>query len=295
MNSTSGESSDSDSTMDSSDDDAQTEKPRWVKLPEKPQPCKRKRSTDSSDEEPQNKVSKRMPINYSGIHRRNKDPRRNRKRVYVPDTDEEDMERKIPRNRSRTAHLNQLIEKNDEINEKRIRIETLETDNRSLMEKSNKCEFKLIELQDLLKKEQEQVKLLSNQLDDLGDDKDEGMSAIEKAITNSVTIEQINNIRYLIKSGNVDQVLDDNDNLVTIQRIFTAMLEGVIPIYNPQNLVFSKNQRQFMKNLERVGIDNAKDYISQNIDEFLKIFEALDMSLKLVTKSFNKYVQKSYK
>ena len=41
VHSTSGESSDSDSTMDSSGDDAQTEKPRWVKLPEKPQPCKR--------------------------------------------------------------------------------------------------------------------------------------------------------------------------------------------------------------------------------------------------------------
>ena len=73
------------------------------------------------------------------------------------------------------------------------------------------------------------------------------------------------------------------------------MLEGVIPVYNPQNLVFNKNQRQFMKNLEKIGIDSAKDYILQNIEEFLKIFEALDMSLKLVTKSFNKYVQKSYK
>ena len=297
LNSTSGESSDSDSSMDSSDDESETKTPRWVKIPvdNKTPVCKRNRSPDSSDDEPPSKAPKRMPIKYSDIHKYNKDPRENRKRMYIPETDEEDMGSKRIRNRSSTAHLNQLIEKNDEINEKRIRIEALETDNRSLMEKNNKCEFKVNELQDLLKKEQERVKLLSNQLNDLEDDDNEGMSAVEKALMNSVTIEQINNVRYLIKSGEIERVLNDNDNLVTIQRIFTAMLEGVIPVYNPQNLVFSKNQRQFMKNLERIGIDSAKDYILQNIEEFLKIFEALDMSLKLVTKSFNKYVQKSYK
>ena len=162
MNSTSGESSDSDSSMDSSDDESETMTPRWVKLPvdNKTPICKRNRSPDSSDEEPPSKVPKRMSIKYSDIHKYNKDPRENRKRMYIPDTDEEDMGRKRIRNRSSTAHLNQSIEKNDEINEKRIRIEALETDNRSVMENNNKYEFKVNELQDLLKKEQERVKLL---------------------------------------------------------------------------------------------------------------------------------------
>ena len=47
-----------------------------------------------------------------------------------------------------------------------------------------------------------------------------------------------------------------------------------------------------MKNLERVGIDKAKDYILQNIEQFHEIFEALDMSFKLVNKSLNNYGRK---
>ena len=50
-----------------------------------------------------------------------------------------------------------------------------------------------------------------------------------------------------------------------------------------------------MKTLETIGLDEAKDYIEENIQEFLEIFEILDMSLKLVTKAFNKYGQKVYK
>ena len=47
-----------------------------------------------------------------------------------------------------------------------------------------------------------------------------------------------------------------------------------------------------MKNLEKVGLDSAKDYILQNIEDFLKIFEALDMSFKLVNKALNNYWRK---
>ena len=62
LHSTSGESSDSDSSMDSSDDESETKKPRWVKLP---------------------------VVNKTPTY--NRKPRENRKRMYVPDTDEEDV------------------------------------------------------------------------------------------------------------------------------------------------------------------------------------------------------------
>ena len=109
---------------------------------------------------------------------------------------------------------------------------------------------------------------------------------------NSVTLEEMNNVLYLIKSGEIEQVLNDDDKLLTIMRIFTAMLEGVLPIYNPKSIVFSKKQKKFMRNLEKVGIDSAKDYILQNIEDFLKIFEALEMSFKLVNKAHNNYGRK---
>ena len=86
--------SDSDSTMDSTDDEPQTEKPRWVKLSEDDKACIRKhnlhfiernRSPHSSDEEHPSKRSKRIPIKYSDIYNYNKNPRKNRMRLKVPD------------------------------------------------------------------------------------------------------------------------------------------------------------------------------------------------------------------
>ena len=158
--------------------------------------------------------------------------------------------------------------------------------------KLEKKDMKIIDLENILKKKQRRVKKLSNQLDDIKYNDPNKLDALEKVLMNSVNLEEKNNLRYLIKSGEIEQVLDDNDKLITIMRIFTAMLEGAIPIYNPKNIVFSKNRRQFMKNLEKDGIDNAKDYILQNIEEFHKIFEALDMSFKLINKTLNNYGRK---
>ena len=73
------------------------------------------------------------------------------------------------------------------------------------------------------------------------------------------------------------------------------MLEGVIPLSNPQNLAFSKNQRSFMINLQNEGLDNMRDLIIENADDFFEVFQILDMSLKLVIKAFNKYGQNTYK
>ena len=111
------------------------------------------------------------------------------------------------------------------------------------------------------------------------------MSALEKVLTNSVSISQINDIRHLLKSGSLTPILDDDDKVVTIQRLFSGMVEGVIPITSPQRLYFTVEQRDFMKNLETMDIYGAKNYIEQNTDMFANIFHILDMTLKLMVKA----------
>ena len=123
----------------------------------------------------------------------------------------------------------------------------------------------------------------------------EEMTPLDKALMNSVTIEQINDIRHYLKAGDISLILNDDNKLLIIQRILAGMSEGIIPISNPQNLIFTESHKSFMSTLKTIGLDEAKDYIEDNIQDFLEIFEILDMSLKLVTKAFNKYGQKTYK
>jgi hypothetical protein len=87
----------------------------------------------------------------------------------------------------------------------------------------------------------------------------------------------------------------DDDKLSIIQKIISGMVEGVIPISNPQELAFSDDQKSFMKDLQNVGLDNIRELITDNVDNFYEVFQILDMSLKLVVKAFNKYGQNAYK
>ena len=318
LDSTSGESSNSDSTIDSEDEIVNTNKRIRVPDSSDEEPPakiarkkrlikrrKRKRAADqSNDEEPQRKIRKKKPT----IHKHNRDPSGTEEYVYVSDTDEEEIEKipkykPPPRRKSRTPYyLNDLVRKDTEIRELKREIEALREEIRGFVGVKAGCESKISELQKLLEreqhlrnKEQEQHNLLAKQFEDHKENAIHEMTPLDKALNNSVAIDQINDIRHLIKSGRIDPILNDENKLIAIQQIVSGMLEGVIPISNPQNLAFTKKQKSFMKTLETIGLDEAKYYIEENIQEFLEIFEILDMSLKLVTKAFNKYGQKVYK
>ena len=318
LDSTSGESSNSDSTIDSEDEivttnkrirvpDSSDEEPP-AKIPRKKiliKRQKRKRAPDQSvDEEPERKKPKKKHI----IHKHNKDLNNTDEYVYVSDTDDEEIAKipkykPPPRRKSRTPYyLNDLVRKDTEIRELKQQIEALREEIRGFVGVKAGCESKILELQKLLEreqhlrnKEQEQRKLLAKQLEDHKENAIHEMTPLDKALNNSVSIDQINDIRHIIKSGHIGLIWNDENKLITIQRIISGMLEGVIPISNPQNLAFTKKQKSFMKTLETIGLDEAKDYIEENIQDFLEIFDVLDMSLKLVTKAFNKYGQTVYK
>ena len=316
LDSTSGESSDSDSTIDSEDEIVTTNKRKRIRDP------------DSSDEEPPAKVSrkkkftkkrKRAPDQSDDEHperkkRKKKSAARNKdlggtdEYVYVSDTDDEDIAKipkyePPPRRKSRTPYyLNDLVRKDTEIRELKREIEELREEIRGFVGFKAGCESKILELErlfererDLRKKEQEQRELLAMQFENYKENVIEEMTPLDKALNNSVTIDQINDIRHHLKAGHIDPILNDENKLLIIQRILAGMSEGIIPITNPQNLIFTKSQKSFMSTLKTIGLDEAKDYIEGNIQEFLEIFEIMDMSLKMVTKAFNKYGQKTYK
>ena len=149
----------------------------------------------------------------------------------------------------------------------------------------------IVELQGLLKKEQSytQTKLYSEQLDSIKSGSND-MTPIEKILTNSVTLEQINEIRYLLKSGELQLILDDDHLVVTIQHLFMGFLEGVIPIANPQDLAFTTEHKEYMRHLEKMGIDEAARYLLENPKPLAEIFFILDQSLKLMSKTYLQFI-----
>ena len=316
LDSMSGESSDSDSTIDSEDEVVTTNKRVHVPDSSDEEPPakihrrnkltkrrKRKRAPDQSDDDqPERKIRKKKSA------ARNKDPGDAEEYVYVSDTDEEDIAKipkyePPPRRKSRTPYyLNDLVNKDTEIRELKREIEELREEIRGFVGFKAGCESKILELErlfererDLRKKEQQQRELLAMQFENYKENVIEEMTPLDIALMNSVTIEQINVIRHYLKVGDIDPILNDENKLLIIQRILAGMSEGIIPITNPQNLIFTKSQKSFMSTLKTIGLDEAKDYIEESIQDFLEIFEIMDMSLKLVTKAFNKYGQKTYK
>ena len=244
---------------------------------------KRKHKSDSSDEEQPAKLPKLEPRKKRLNSKRGKDPRfnSNNKRVYVSDTDDEELEKKRYRRSDRepsthtTRFRDRLLALKGKIRNLNKKLENLAQENRRL--------------QKTLDIELEQKELLTKQLGQVKNGDFDGITAVEKALMNSVTIEQINDIRKLVKLGYIERILEDEDKLLVIQRIMTGMLEGVIPISNPQEMAFTSKQRKFMHLLERVGVSEVKDTITENVQEFYEVFEILDISLKMITKAFNQY------
>ena len=246
---------------------------------------KRKHKSDSSDDAQPAKLSK---VASKKIHyiKRAQAPRfnSNNKRVHVSDTEDDELEKK--RYRTSDKQLSIYQTKLYALKEKIRHMENLKYHlNTKISDKTEE----ILQLQRSLQREQEQKQLLAEQLGQVKNRDFDGVTAVEKVLMNSVTIEQINEIRQLLSLGYIDPLLEDENKLIIIQRIITGLLEGVIPISNPQAMAFTEKQRKFMRLLEGIGIDEVKDTIIANVQEFYDVFAILDISLKMITKAFNQY------
>ena len=177
----------------------------------------------------------------------------------------------------------------EQIAELQLDVEGL-TGSKALLEEDLEEGKKALEKEkSLRRKEKERYDILAAQLNSYKENVIPKTSPLDKALNNSVTIDEINDIRHLISSGHLEPIFQDEGKLSTIQNIISGMLEGVIPISNPQNLAFTDQQKTFMKELENMELDEVSEHIKDNIDDFNEVFHILDLSLKLLIKAFDKY------
>lgn len=136
----------------------------------------------------------------------------------------------------------------------------------------------------------DKIKVLKQQLIELEEmDDDYELNAISKAVINNVTIGDFNKIRSLMSNGQLGTVLRSNKLILALQKLFLGLSYGVIPITSPQRVALSTEDRDLIRNLENGNIDNVRSFISTNKDSFERIFNVIDASIKLVTKSYAKY------
>ena len=137
---------------------------------------------------------------------------------------------------------------------------------------------------------EEKLASLNLQLKELREFEDDyEADALSKSVINSVTIEDLNRIRTLISNNQLSTVLRSRKYLKALQKLFLGLIYGVIPITAPQKIALTDAERDMVKKLETASLDNVKSYITQNKEAFLRLFEIVNGSIKLVTKSYMRY------
>jgi len=184
-----------------------------------------------------------------------------------------------------------LLEKKIVINEDRYARDCAEMDfdirerDAKIVEEEEYITF----LQYSLKKEMKRSKLLIAQLRSVKEDNPKSTRPITRIIENRVTINQINSLRHLLKSGHLEPIIYDHEMIETIQNLLVGLDEGVIPITNVQKLSFTPEHKAYMNKLLEMSHFEAGPYIRNNPDLFVEIFDIVDQSLKLLCKSYLKF------
>ena len=155
---------------------------------------------------------------------------------------------------------------------------------RRLYKSSNK---KMVEME---KDCEERIEVFRAQIRELEElEEDSEMTSINKAVINSVTIKQFNKIRSLLEANQLSRVLQNKTHVRALQRLFLGLNFGVIPITQPQRIALSEDERNMVRKLENTPIDKVKSYIAQNKNSFLRLFEIINDSLQLITRSYERY------
>ena len=149
---------------------------------------------------------------------------------------------------------------------------------RKAEEYEKECEKKI----DLFKK---QIK----EMEELDVDGDFEMNTLTNAVINSVTIQEFNEIRKLIQTGQLSRILRTKKHIQTLQTLFLGLIYGVIPITQPQRIALSENERHMIRKLENASIGTVRSYIQSNKDAFIHLFGVINDSIKLITRSYERY------
>ena len=148
---------------------------------------------------------------------------------------------------------------------------------------------KFNEREKFYKKQFDMFSKVEEQLNDLTVDGDVAMTKINQAVINSVTMTQFNQIRALIEEGKLSRVLSNRKHIEALRRLFLGLTYGVIPITQPQRIALSEDERTMVKTLENATVDKVKTYIKRNESSFLRLFDIINDSLKLITRTYERY------
>ena len=286
---------------------------------------KRTRTPNSSDEEPPSKVSRKLSKksddepapkvqrNLSTVSsddegsvdvRVAKKKKLAKKRKRVSDSSDDDPPLKVHRKRSTPTDSDdyQIIMKKKpskkrkrKVRRKRKYTKYTKSD-KIIAEKDEEID----ELKDSLKKETKRVKLYLNQLHSI--ENCDKRTPIEDILDNRVTLQQLNKINTIIKNGHADSIqllIDDDEMLQTIQHLFVGLNSDVIPIANPQRIALTPEQKSFIRKFEAMDIVELRRYLEKNEGEkarhLLRILGIINDSLRLMCKSYSKYVGPLYR
>ena len=270
---------------------------------------KRKRVSDSSDDEPAPKVQRNLSTVSSDDEgsvdvRVAKKKKLAKKRKRVSDSSDDDPPLKVHRKRSTPTDSDdyQIIMKKKpskkrkrKVRRKRKYTKYTKSD-KIIAEKDEEID----ELKDSLKKETKRVKLYLNQLHSI--ENCDKRTPIEDILDNRVTLQQLNKINTIIKNGHADSIqllIDDDEMLQTIQHLFVGLNSDVIPIANPQRIALTPEQKSFIRKFEAMDIVELRRYLEKNEGEkarhLLRILGIINDSLRLMCKSYSKYVGPLYR
>ena len=116
-------------------------------------------------------------------------------------------------------------------------------------------------------------------------------NSISKEIYNCVSISEIRRVHKLFRK-NILKGIADEKNIKVIQRIFSGLFNGVIPVCNPQRTVLTESQLEIMDRIQNSSVDKAQNILRDNIQVIIRIFDYIDTSLKTAVDLFYQYGSK---
>lgn len=135
------------------------------------------------------------------------------------------------------------------------------------------------------------IKMLEDQIKDLDNLREDERkpTKLYSSVFNSVTIEELIKLRSLIVSNDFPNLLKSRKMMSALNKLFTGLVYGVIPITNPQKIALTARQKIFIRKLEKAPINTARTHIIKNKTLLRKLFSIIDDSINLVTRSYHRY------
>ena len=133
----------------------------------------------------------------------------------------------------------------------------------------------------------QKIKELNDYIKEIPQEDTEHFNSLSKAIFNCTSMEEIFEVRRLIKDHKFDEVL--KNHIGTIQKLFMGLSYGIIPICNAQRTGITNKQRDLVDAVQSSTSTTAKNLLKTKRNEVTKLFSIINDSLKLIRNTYNTY------